>query len=48
MFNSFGKVIISVVFIGIAISSGEREAFNAVFILAALSTAVMTITQRYK
>jgi MFS family permease len=47
MFNSFGKVIISVVFIGVAISSGEREAFNAVFILAALSTAVMIVTQRY-
>ena len=48
MFNSLGKIITALLFIGIAISSGEREAFNAVFILAAMSTAVMTLTQRYR
>jgi len=48
MFNSLGKIITSVLFIGLAVSSGERQAFNAVFILAALSTGIMTITQRYR
>jgi hypothetical protein len=48
MFNSVGKVIISVVFIEVAISQGEREAFNAVFIFAALSTRAMIVTQRYR
>lgn len=48
MFNSFGKVLTSLLFIGVAVSVSERQAFNAVFILAAISTAIMTITQRYR
>ena len=48
MFNSLGKAVTSLLFIGVAVSSGERQAFNAVFIFAGLSTAAMTITQRYR
>ena len=48
MFNSLGKIITAGLFIGVAVSIDERQAFNAVFILAALSTAIMTITQRYR
>lgn len=48
MFNSLGKIVTASVFIGIAAASTERAAFNSVFILAAVSTAVMTLTQRYR
>lgn len=48
MFSSLGKVVTSLLFIGVAVWAGQRQAFNSVFILAALSTAVMTITQRYR
>ena len=48
MFNSLGKVVTSLLFIGVAVWSSERQAFNSVFIVAAISTAVMTITQRYR
>jgi predicted MFS family arabinose efflux permease len=47
-FNSLGKILTSLLFIGASIHLGEREAFNAIFILAAISTTVMTVTQRYK
>lgn len=48
MFNSLGKILTATVFIAVAAISGERLAFNAVFILAAISTAVMIVTQRYR
>ncbi len=48
MFNSLGKIFTALLFITIAFSSGERQAFNAVFILAAISTVVMIIIQRYR
>ncbi len=47
MFNSLGKTITALIFIGIAFTD-ERQAFNAVFVLAALSTVLMTVTQRYR
>jgi hypothetical protein len=48
MFNSLGKILTAILFIGVAIVLGERAAFNAVFILAAISTGIMTVTQRYR
>ncbi|MFO7793690.1 MAG: hypothetical protein R6V35_01825 [Candidatus Nanohaloarchaea archaeon] len=48
MFNSLGKILTATLFIGVAIVLGERSAFKAVFIFAAISTAVMTVTQRYR
>lgn len=48
MFNSLGKILTATLFIGVAIVLGERSAFNAVFILAAISTGIMTVTQRYR
>lgn len=48
MFNSLGKVFLSSVFILVAVYSEQRAAFTTVFIIAALSTALMIITQKLR
>lgn len=45
-FNSFGKVLTAGLFLAVFTFSGERGAFNSVFVLAAISAVTMMIGDR--